>query len=146
MITKLLPTKKGGEMNTTQNVKGFTLIEIIVVMIIVGILATLGLTQYARMAEKGRTAEAKSILGTIRSAQNAKQLETGSYSDMANLSVSVPAACQADYYFSYNTSATDGSASASRCTSGGKQPQGPSGGYFINITQAGAWSGTAGYF
>jgi prepilin-type N-terminal cleavage/methylation domain-containing protein len=39
--------------------KGFTLLELIVVIVIIGVLATLGLTQYASMVERGRSAEAK---------------------------------------------------------------------------------------
>lgn len=46
--------------------KGFTLLELVVVIIIIGILATLGLTQYGRMIERSRGAEAKAILGQIR--------------------------------------------------------------------------------
>ncbi|MBU0547795.1 MAG: prepilin-type N-terminal cleavage/methylation domain-containing protein, partial [Candidatus Omnitrophica bacterium] len=34
--------------------KGFTLIELIVVIIIVGILASVGMTQYTKVVEKGR--------------------------------------------------------------------------------------------
>lgn len=45
--------------------KGFTLLELIVVIIIIGILATLGFTQYTKVVEKGRTAEAKSVLGRM---------------------------------------------------------------------------------
>lgn len=45
--------------------KGFTLLELIIVIIIIGILATLGLTQYARMVERGRGAEARQLLGNI---------------------------------------------------------------------------------
>ena len=50
---------------------GFTLIEIVVVIIIVGIFSCLGFTQYTKVVEKGRTAEAKSILGALRTAQRA---------------------------------------------------------------------------
>jgi len=39
--------------------KGFTLLELIVVIIILGILASLGFSQYIKMVEKGRSAEAR---------------------------------------------------------------------------------------
>ncbi len=48
--------------------KGFTLLELIVVVVIIGVLATLGFTQYSRAVEKGRSSEARMILGTIRTA------------------------------------------------------------------------------
>ncbi|HQP91560.1 MAG TPA: prepilin-type N-terminal cleavage/methylation domain-containing protein [Candidatus Omnitrophota bacterium] len=49
--------------------KGFTLLELIIVVIVIGILASVALPRYIRTAEKGRVAEAKSILGSIRDAQ-----------------------------------------------------------------------------
>ena len=55
--------------------RGFTLLELIIVIIIIGILATLGFTQYAKMLEKGRMAEAKAVLGNIRTMAKAYQLE-----------------------------------------------------------------------
>lgn len=59
--------------------KGFTLMELIVVVIIVGILAMVGLPQFFQVAERGRAAEAAGILGTIRSAQMRYYAEKEAY-------------------------------------------------------------------
>lgn len=48
--------------------KGFTLIELLIVIIIVGILATLILPQIGDMTEKARLAEAKHMIGSLRTA------------------------------------------------------------------------------
>ncbi|MGE5279649.1 MAG: type IV pilin protein [Deltaproteobacteria bacterium] len=52
-----------------RNRKGFTLLELIIVVIVIGILASIALPRFIRVTERARIAEAKSILGTIRSAQ-----------------------------------------------------------------------------
>ena len=111
--------------------KGFTLLELIVVIIIIGVLATLGFTQYQATVEHSRTAEARMILGTMRTAQVAYELEHGDYAAFAELPITVPgpaaANCQATHYFWYNTSNADGSSTATRCIAGdgGKPPDGP---------------------
>lgn len=48
---------------------GFTMIELLVVIVIVSVLATLGVTQYTRVIEHSRQAEAVTILDQIRGAQ-----------------------------------------------------------------------------
>ncbi|MFH0839147.1 MAG: prepilin-type N-terminal cleavage/methylation domain-containing protein, partial [Candidatus Omnitrophota bacterium] len=49
--------------------RGFTLLEVLMVVIIIGVLATLAIPQYTKTVEKARAAEAYSNLGTIRKAE-----------------------------------------------------------------------------
>ena len=126
--------------------RGFTLLELIVVIIIIGILGTLGFAQYTRVTEKGRTSEAKTILGTVRSSQEGYKQEYGSYaSALGSLNVGVPTACTVTHYFSYSGDDTTGT--ATRCTANGKNPNFVGTAYTITITYAsGSWGGSAGYF
>jgi len=123
--------------------KGFTLVELIIVIIIVGILASLGLTQYNKVVEKSRAAEARMILGTLRSAEVAEMSENGAYVAVSGLGVDAPAACTTTHFFSY-ACATTGVCTATRCTTGGKPQQGTTS-WTKALDIAGAWTGTAGY-
>jgi prepilin-type N-terminal cleavage/methylation domain-containing protein len=125
--------------------RGFTLLELIVVIIIIGILATLGFTQYTQVIEKGRSAEAKALLGNIRTAEIGYNTENGTYGAIANLPVGAPTACTTTNYFSYAAAAGVTTGTATRCTSGGKVPTGPTYSILVDYT-TGVWSGTAGYF
>ncbi len=125
--------------------KGFTLLELIVVVIILGILASIGFIQFMKMIERGRTAEARNILGDIRSAQESYRLENGSYTTDTNLiGVNFPTGCTNTYYFSYSLAAN--SATALRCASGGKNPNSSSVYTIILSYSDGVWSGTPGYY
>ena len=59
--------------------RGFTLIETVVVVIIVGILAVLGITQYGSYRESTLDKEAAANLKLIRSAERIYRMETGAY-------------------------------------------------------------------
>ncbi len=49
--------------------QGFTLLELLMVVIIIAILASIALPQYFKAAERSRASEALQILGTIRGAE-----------------------------------------------------------------------------
>lgn len=62
-----------------RNAHGFTLIELMIVVVIVGILATLGVVGYRKMVNSAHTAEATHMVQAIRVAQESFRAETGSY-------------------------------------------------------------------
>ena len=65
---------------------GFTLIEIMVVVIIIGVLAAMAMPLYNKAVEKARISYAVQILGTIRDAELRYAAEYGTYSgSLSNL-------------------------------------------------------------
>lgn len=59
--------------------KSFTLIELLIVVIIIGILATLAIPQYMGFVEKSRAAEALKMIDAIRKAMEVHKIEIGGY-------------------------------------------------------------------
>ncbi len=109
--------------------KAFTLLELIIVIIVVGILAVLGLTQYGNMMERGRANEAKMVLGAIAKNVASYRLQNGTIEGMTNADVNVgtqvPSSCASTHYFWYTVgNITDPilNISGVRCTTGGKTP------------------------
>jgi prepilin-type N-terminal cleavage/methylation domain-containing protein len=144
-------------MRKMNNVKGFTLIEIIIVMIIVGVLATLGLTQYTRIIEKSRGAEAKEIMGSIRKLAAGHHMQYGNLNlapafdntraGIAAGGIPGPAGtdCAGTHYFSYQILAvtTDSVTSrATRCAGSGKNPQGDANCYLQLLSDFSATTGS----
>ncbi|MDD4893896.1 MAG: prepilin-type N-terminal cleavage/methylation domain-containing protein [Candidatus Omnitrophica bacterium] len=112
---------------------GFTLLELIVVIIIIGILATVGLTQYTKQVERSRFAEGKANVGIMRQLAYEYYLKNGTLSTITSADVGIvtgstilPPGCVSTHYFYYAVAwSTDTTVSlvAVRCTSGGKSPQ-----------------------
>jgi prepilin-type N-terminal cleavage/methylation domain-containing protein len=70
-----------------KNKKGFTLIELMIVVAIIGILAAIAIPNFMNYQCKARQSEAKSNLGAIRVAQETYMAENNTYAaDIVNLS------------------------------------------------------------
>ena len=57
--------------------KGFTLMELIIIVVIIGILAMIALPQFFKVAERGRAAEGVATLDALRNAQLRRATERG---------------------------------------------------------------------
>ncbi len=127
--------------------QGFTLLELLVVVIIVGILAAIALPQFGKATEKARQSEAMNILGAIRTAELIYYQENATFTTTAStLAVDVPADASSEHFFTYSipsASAADFTARATRKITGGKTPP-FSAAYTIDINRAGTISKTGG--
>ena len=125
---------KGGKTSK----KGFTVLELMIVIVILGILATLGLMKYQDAIKKAHDAEAKQILGRLRIQCAAIWMnkndttfctidELGLSSSMESEAGKLPGEyCWGTHFFRYSISDSSEDAitfTATRCSSGGKDPQ-----------------------
>lgn len=109
----------------TEKEHSFTLIELIVVIIIVGILAAVGISQYSTTVEKSRLAEAKIRIGTMRDLAHQYWLENGDMTNIQDADLGVDGVCYPTDWHSYairSKTSTYVDLAAWRCTSGGKTP------------------------
>ena len=71
--------------------KGFTLVELAVVIVIIGVLAAFGVPRYLKSVERSKSAEAFAYLTTIRSAQERYHAQHSIYAqDQWSLDVQSP--------------------------------------------------------
>jgi general secretion pathway protein G len=135
-------------MSTSRSNRGFTLTELLIVVMIVGILATVSIVHYGSLYERARADEAKQGLWEVRVAWGQYSMDhRNPPAGMSNLSLSqveFPLNCRPERYFTYSLNSTH--VKATRCTSGGKPPQGTKP-YTITLNlQNSSWGGTPGYY
>ena len=121
---------------------GFTLVELIIVVIIIGILAAIAVPQYSKTMERSRIAEASAVLGALRGAQLRYKLENTNYAtDYTRLDIDLPnydssAGSPNGKFFTYNVAnAAEGITATTIATAQRKSSE--YGQYILNINDQG---------
>ena len=112
--------------------KGFTLVELAVVIVIIGVLAAFGVPRFLVSVERSKAAEAFGYLSAVRDSQERYQAQNGTYaSDLTALDITQ----SAPTYFSVGTcTTTDTTWSCTLTRSGATAGYGA---YTVTFTQNG---------
>jgi type IV pilus assembly protein PilA len=78
---------------------GFTLVELMMVVIIVGVLAMLAVVGFRRLVSEAHTTEATQMVNSIRVAQEAYHAETGAYADLTPNSSACVTGISCSYFY-----------------------------------------------
>jgi len=112
--------------------KGFTSVEVLIVVIIIGILAAIGIPQFAQSIEKAKGGEARAGLGHIQTGEKVYFAERETYTNqLGELDITLT---QKYWVFTIAATATTYTATATR--SGGTRS-----GQTVTMDQAGTISG-----
>jgi prepilin-type N-terminal cleavage/methylation domain-containing protein len=89
--------------------KGFTLIELMVVIVIIGVLASLAIPRFTEASAKAKMGEAPRIIASYESGYLATLAELGTVTEVSQLIVAIPTTSK---WFSYNVANSAGTLNA----------------------------------
>jgi len=94
-----------------RNEKGFTLVELMIVVVIIGILASIAIPKFSNMIGKAKTTEAKQILNQIITLETSHYYQNSTYVPFDNIDVpaidfELPANAKFSYSFVDNADGT----------------------------------------
>jgi len=112
--------------------RGFTLLELMIVVAIIAILATIALTNYTNQTRKSRRAEAKQVLNDLILKQEKWRLNNATYGTMTNLTGAATLTSANGYY---TVGAITYAPAVGNCAGG--QPVSSANSYVITATKAG---------
>jgi len=118
------------------NRKGFTLVEVLIVVIIIGILAAIGIPQFAANIEKAKGGEARAGLGFIQTAEKVHYAENDTYVGGAGFQTTLDLALS-EKYWTFGVVAATATYTATATRLSGAQS-----GQTLTMDQAGAMDGT----
>lgn len=84
-----------------ENSKGFSLLELLIVILIIGLIAAIALPKYRIISERVKMTEAVTLLATIASAQERFYMIHNRYAyahEMAELDIEIPGKIKTDMY------------------------------------------------
>ena len=82
---------------------GFTIIELLIIILVAGILAAIALPRYMKHIEKSRTTQLLFIIRAIENAEERFYLENGAYTNnISNLDIDMPAIDNKQYKFAWS--------------------------------------------
>ena len=121
--------------------KGFTLVELVIVIIIVGILSVVAVPIYKGYTERAYMTEAKALLGTVNTAQKVYFAENRAYASTSSaLGADTVDASGNKYFTSYTISG--GGATFTATTNGTGSAAGMSLSLAVASNGTPTWSGT----
>jgi len=85
-------------MRTMKNMRGVTLMELMIVVVIIGILTAIAYPSYTQFMERAKRTEAKAILLQIAIDQERFYLQNSIFGDMADLQFDEPQITDSDAY------------------------------------------------